>query len=1297
MLQKTKQHSLLHEAAVGRFDGAVSRFETSAASWIDPTPVRGDSGVVACCGSSGVGRSPDCICSLEPSYDSRSKGAFWCEAQRKEWPLLSCLTQAQDRSSNEGCGTRRPSTRLHGLGTLKGTGHLLLDQSSCDACFSFCQQIAAPEIVEDEALHDRPLCDAIAMFSQFVFRFICTIGIVVALCSFSLLFPFREFTSSMAAAGRSFLPLRLFVVVISACVLTAESSISDEVIEAIGARHTALFGRPSNHPAVRYQENWNRVLHVTGLPLYLGVYPEVWEFYTVYGGPAPASPDQATLNLSPQMAVQSVCSFIHRVWPQFYFFEWRAGEVHTSVHDSQVLPRRNRHVLIFSKAAMLQQPSMEAILVEIKWHTADGAKSITAFGHWMSQVTPVPVLLARLGFLRACTLSHRCSLHHNGRYVDGMTMSFVAGDYIFLEGFVIEIPADSDEEPEFRPDPLRQPMNSTSSPTSPTFSDVLMTPSVTTSLSSDDDVPLPDLTINVYRPRGPVGRPLQTTAVLQANARNLDRPCLVRWPDLRPKAWAAFPVHPSYSLAFPQHEFTKHFVVHDPTEAGPRFTTLVMVSAPKTIYLQAMSFMSPLTRIQLLAAVGLQRWCPVHYRNCLTYVNEVLLSAQGQCLLYHGAFLRIDVTGLGHRLDYEALSSFFDVPNDDLGFEHVDHQGVHFFTRPSGSMITTSPPIQGTPCRNHALYWILAAWFCNIVLGWLLYGLCREDRYKPSGQSRAQKRFERKERCDSRRSRRSLVLTYLLLSGQCESLSALQLDISGRVHQHDDYEWMTSGPRLLDGGCPQLRGSLSEWVGNLRYIDPVAQLPPPGNPLYEHPEDLHLGYLRTTLTTKGVQMIDELAFYLNCKFTQSYFNQIATIGRQVSTPSWSSPCLPVVDDTSGTMTLRIGDYLPLAVDALASADYPELPAPATRSMSSSLDAPDADDVSHSYGSNHLPIAQTCFTPETVVDFQQLGQDVSFLGSGNLEEKKQSLNVKGFDQDLDDLFESWEELDSPLFYDNVFDAAFDSLAVIPPVDVHMLSELNIYTDGSHGPSPDSSDSMITTWAFCITGEVEGQIRLVDWFGSHLVTDPSDFDWIGASDETIRGGEASALAFAALWLIQSGFTGTVNVLSDSLTTLNAATGKFGFATGDQLSLRLRALYIFLQQGFNHLHVRHVKAHSGILGNEFADRLAVGIREGRIPPRKPPRHYAEWFQGTPPKILQAGFIFDFTVRPGSLPTFWWIYDQLEPSWSTSASTTLATPRPSKYSNRFYTNQDPVLHIQCQHPQIHGNGCLPQGAACL
>lgn len=284
-----------------------------------------------------------------------------------------------------------------------------------------------------------PIATASASFSYFgfgipPFRYI--LGIVVALCS-GLVFSLFSFRVSSMANLRSCGFLRLMVW--SLCLGLCGASISEDTIAAISARNLALAGVATTNPLVIFHDDWRRVHRLHGLPLYLGVYVEHWEFYTPHGGSQPLAPDQTTLRLTPSTSVHTVCQFIHRTWRPSYFFERQAGAVHSSVHSSEVLPRRNLHVLLHHRSEVPLRQSMAAVLVEVRWWTADWIKSMTAISYWIPRVVTIPIFLQHLGLLRACTTSHRCAIFHNGRLVDGMAFSSILGDFLVIEGFPLQL------------------------------------------------------------------------------------------------------------------------------------------------------------------------------------------------------------------------------------------------------------------------------------------------------------------------------------------------------------------------------------------------------------------------------------------------------------------------------------------------------------------------------------------------------------------------------------------------------------------------------------------------------------------------------------------------------------------------------------------------------------------------------------------------------------------------------------------------------------------------------------------
>ena len=453
-------------------------------------------------------------------------------------------------------------------------------------------------------------------------------------------------------------------------------------------------------------------------------------------------------------------------------------------------------------------------------------------------------------------------------------------------------------------------------------------------------------------------------------------------------------------------------------------------------------------------------------------------------------------------------------------------------------------------------------------------------------------------RCLSRQRKKSLWLLYLTLWGQTESTAGLQLHqtVPGEALRHR-------------GEPPGLSGGIPAAPSTVLWIDAWAHLPPPGNT----PSSLEECKLQQWLTDAGGAMLAETTFWLGClSMKQSFVMTAPTPERSLVELVGGAPILPIASSPSSVRRLCLNELI-------------------DHEVSSSTAFP----VSPSYGPlRSLPIAQDCFTPSAVTDTLHVDNTCTLVGDPDPE--RPCTDVSRFDQDLDDLVTPW--CSTPfVLSENDFEDTFVELLTGPTVDEAAFDELYIYTDGSHG---DSCGETRTSWAFCVIGFSAGRPHLIDWFGDFIITDPLDPMWIGAIDDTIRGGEASALVYAALWILQRNSAGPPHILSDSLTTLNSALGKFGYGAEDPLTL-----YMFVQQFCPAMSLRHVKAHSGVLGNEFVDRLAVKIREGSLPSRPSPRNFALWFHGNPPRIFQAGFIFDFSIRPHSLPRFDGHYIYLDP----------------------------------------------------
>lgn len=67
---------------------------------------------------------------------------------------------------------------------------------------------------------------------------------------------------------------------------------------------------------------------------------------------------------------------------------------------------------------------------------------------------------------------------------------------------------------------------------------------------------------------------------------------------------------------------------------------------------------------------------------------------------------------------------------------------------------------------------------------------------------------------------------------------------------------------------------------------------------------------------------------------------------------------------------------------------------------------------------------------------------------------------------------------------------------------------------------------------------------------------------------------------------------------------------------------------------LHMAHVKAHAGHVGNEVADLVARMVRIGKLEAREPPIAHPLWYHGAPPRILNAWLLWEGIDQPTHLP---------------------------------------------------------------
>ena len=882
---------------------------------------------------------------------------------------------------------------------------------------------------------------------------------------------------------------------------------------------------------------------------------------------------------------------------------WKVHQMNDAVYTSAYFPMSHRHFLITTDWERHCRPGKVPLAVEITWHHGFSKES-GLVRPWLPRALTTVAFLESLHVLSACTSTHRCHIHLNGIYWSRRWMHFTPGSYVHLEAFQIARPLDTESE-----DELPRPMAGPGSEGSSTW-----TSSSTSQVTIDElylgDAFLTDFLV-VFRPAGAFPRPLQLVQAIQSTDPNNLVVVMQHWNDLRYNLWSIKSIHPTYDADYPQSDDAHLYVLVAPCDLhGPLFQVGLNVVQTRTAFYRAVVFAPYVSREDILKTNQLETFCQsrLDSSNCRVYVNGLLLPPQTTRAVQHGDYIRTMIDVDVDEAIEEQIAAAFHVPSDSAGLTHLNDVSLGILAHGSVGQpqIAMQPPrpsqapttgaqhhvsiaeiSQSTGPGDHADYWVFMAvlmYGAAMIMGRFLH----QDKIR-GVLKRKRHRLDRQP-CNGR-----IIMTftfvYMLIGADAIAINARVLTAASPL-QHDL-------PPSTDGTF-----SATYVDGALKSLPferpPDAGLPPPGNPLFgkelQDEYDLRCTYYleqcRTNLTEVLVQRI--------CFFIEGLALRKAM------------RAMSVTSSNHGKCVLRLEEWLPPVCTETVSPFVAQLDS-----------LPQVQD--HDTPFVAQTPAQTVHSPSVLSGDPDLDDCNSFSSVP-------SLNISGSDRALDDLLTPWDTT-SPPNLENDFEDVLGSIAALPIVDADSLEELFVYTDGSHG---DSSRDVSTTWAFCILGYIDGQLRVVDWFCDFISMDPLDSQWIGAIQDSIRCGEASALLFAALWILQANVAGTCTIFSDSLTTLSSALGKFGFGQADPLMMRLRALFQFVQQASPTTTLKHVKAHSGVVGNEFADRLAVKLREGMISSRPIPRHYAEWFHGNPPQIFIASFILDFSVRPQALPHF-------------------------------------------------------------
>ena len=892
---------------------------------------------------------------------------------------------------------------------------------------------------------------------------------------------------------------------------------------------------------------------------------------------------------------------------------WQLHAGHGSIRRSASLDPEKRHFMLVTTQEDQDHIPEVAIFMEILWNS-NGANDLSFTRPWVPIRTTTLKILEVAGLHIACSTTHRCEIEINGETRVGPGLSMEHGDFVQIDAFLMSPPAsESEEERPVALPAIRSP--SISSTSSETDTEEI------SSTSESSDIAAPEeytQLIHLYRPCTRGGRPAHVYAVVPPLSRTWRTSVYSAWPLLRYTPWFHYPVHHSFYREYPQDDdvIFKVLVVPEDLPDALHQVVFVVVHWRRFTFFQATIVPLPATSGHVLAALALLPWCGPLQERCVVFLNGHLWAPQTNKPAPHGSYVRIKIDLWPPQGLDTHLARIFNSEDELHGWQQLDVIGLARIRGDTPQTLATRPGPSPTP-RRHGFgatdwYWIWIGTIMYLGTLALLRTICPYEKCmpKPACWTCNQRMPRHKARRHQSSSWRSLLFTYLILS-QHSVGTGLQISWTSTTLNSSHMDFETSRNPISQNADLRLPSP-----GPI--LDVCLGLPPPGNPL----ENL---FLRDFLTTHG----DLLCAFMDthCGLLQLGRHSSAHTRKVEPTLHDGAPC-HVLPGSAAYATPRMSR--PIAT-----------PARSTNSCGKAVGS--ISDAKFSIGS-HALARSTC----TSLDDENPPETAQDSTSGPIEPSEQTLayhaaddtvtcTLTCSDRTLDDLMLSWDspETLTPWHNGNIQECLQKILSQ-DTISLQDATHIQIYTDGSHG-RPDLEGLPVTTWAFAILGWSDDEWRLVDWYGDALDLDPLSASWCGAQYDTVLEGETSALLGAYLWILQAEHSVDFPVYSDSQLALNMSTGRYNIRPEDGLMLRTRATYQILQvlaHRTGRYQVQHVRAHQGHIGNELADFIAGGIRQGLLKPRPIPRHYAEWFHGNPPRILQAGLVMDFVIRPLVMP---------------------------------------------------------------
>ena len=166
------------------------------------------------------------------------------------------------------------------------------------------------------------------------------------------------------------------------------------------------------------------------------------------------------------------------------------------------------------------------------------------------------------------------------------------------------------------------------------------------------------------------------------------------------------------------------------------------------------------------------------------------------------------------------------------------------------------------------------------------------------------------------------------------------------------------------------------------------------------------------------------------------------------------------------------------------------------------------------------------------------------------------------------------------------------------DEEQVTCLTIYTDGS--ASLDAAWSRRRTaagWgAVVLQGRPGAEQGLIGVIGGQVILHRDHLHFLGATTRTVSTAEITGIAIQAAYLLNLSEMQEISFMVDSRHAMGVLTGQMRALANVELVQNGRALISRLSEG-TEVQWRHVASHTGIVYNEFADRVALLASRGGV----------------------------------------------------------------------------------------------------